>query len=151
MKNVKYLWGIGLGCSLLLTGCGSGSGDYNLVSSSINNSLTCTINEGDSGEIQISKYEIQFNKTYDEVVGLKFYYTVHSNDCISDEEIDELKDYTKESWCHEDYIEKCDVSFEDNTLEIEMTISPSSFDEFDISGTREDIKKILEEDSFTCK
>ncbi len=154
MRNVKYLGFVGLGCALLLTGCGSGSSKSNTGSSElvpIKNILTCTRNEGDPGENQIGKYEFEFNSKNNEVIGFKYYYTLEVTDYVSDDEVEELKVYAKKSFCNEDYLEKCDVSFENNILEIEMNISPSRFDEFDISGTKDEIKKMLEDDGASCK
>ncbi len=141
MKNVKLLGFVGLWCALLLlTGCEERSGHL----------LTCTRNEGDMGENKIGKFEIKFNGNDNEVVSLKYYYTLEIADSISTDEIEELKDYAKESWCSEDYVESCNVSFNENILEIQIIISPSRFDEVNLVGTLDEVKKRFETDNYSC-
>lgn len=167
MKNVKYLGLVGLGCSLLLTGCGSGSSNSNTDNSNKDNSSDkgntgSSINEkvpvkhiftcikAEDGAME--KIEFEFNDKENKTVGAKWYVSVKiPNDATGDEikkTMSNLKDYR----CNYEIFEKCDVSNEGNKIELNAIAGPSAFEEDDgrfYYESKEDV--MIDFEGFTCE
>lgn len=144
MKNVKYLVFVGLGCSLLLTGCGSGSSNSNTDNSNKDNSSDdgnpgSNINEkvpikhiftcikAEDGAME--KIEFEFNDKEDKTVGAKWYVTVKIPNDATDDETKETMSKFKANLCDYEIFEKCDFSKEGNKIELNATAGLSAFDE----------------------
>ncbi len=140
MKNVKYLGFVGLGCTLLLTGCG-GSG----------NKLTCTTNKGGATQ----EVTLEFDSKGEKAIGsyMYLYAEIPENPSDVPEEISELqkekvKDMFEQYVCSSSLVEDCKTTINGNDLEVRATLSKEGLDEM---GSKEDAKKFYEDQGYTCK
>lgn len=167
MKNVKYLGLVGLGCSLLLTGCSSGSSNSNTDNSNKDNSsgngnTGSSINEkvpvkhiftcikAEDGAME--KIEFEFNDKENKTVGAKWYVSIKFPNGVTDDEINETMSKLKDYRCNYEIFEKCDVSKEGNKIELNATARPSAFNEDDGRLYYESKEEITTDfEGFTCK
>lgn len=136
MKNVKCLGFVGLGCALLLTGCGGSA-----------HSLTCSKTVDSESET----IEFEFNDKEDKVIGAEFYYSIEIPDDVTEDEIEEAMSEFKEECDDDDDYKNCNVSRKGNKLELKAAFTNSALEEDELNSSKKEIKEDLEDEGFTCK
>ena len=135
MKKINYLGLVGLGCgALLLSGCGGKS-----------HTLKCEL-KSDSQEQVV---EIEFDKDEKKAKNLYYELTIKLDEGITDEQINEAKNSLKEG-CESQGNKNCKVSSSKNKITYSFETEPDNSG-FDASGSLEEVKKLAEEDGFSCK
>lgn len=143
MKNIKYLGFIGLGCSLLLTGCGGSSNSDNSKDA---HSLICTITNA-SGN---GNYEFKYNDKEDTLIGVEIDNILTIPDDASEDDVEYTISRLNEGCEMNNY--KCDVSRKGNKIEAKISLGPSNLKGDDMySLSKEEMKEKYENEGYTCK